>query len=184
MPCSPVALLFYICVNVQPAALISSFISIALQFSISAHPFFPLVPSLVRQQYGLYASFMGAFVYVFLGTAKDVTLGPTAIMSLLVASNAEKKDASGASHTPVADAMFLSFFGGLIQIAMGLLRLGKERRAASWIRIFVRDTSSPNATDFPPQASWSTLFPSRPSTDSRQRRPLRSSSRSSSRYLA
>ena len=35
-------------------------------------------------QYGLYSSFMGVFLYTILGTSKDVTLGPTAIMSLIV----------------------------------------------------------------------------------------------------
>ena len=35
-------------------------------------------------QYGLYSAFMGCFVYVFFGTAKDITFGPTAIMSLMV----------------------------------------------------------------------------------------------------
>ena len=37
-------------------------------------------------QYGLYSAFMGCFVYVFFGTAKDITFGPTAIMSLMVGS--------------------------------------------------------------------------------------------------
>ncbi|XP_068769766.1 sodium-independent sulfate anion transporter isoform X2 [Struthio camelus] len=66
-------------------------------------------------QYGLYSSFMGCFVYCFLGTAKDVTLGPTAIMSLLVSSYA--------FHDPVY-AVLLAFLSGCIQLAMGLLRLG------------------------------------------------------------
>uniref|UniRef100_A0A8C3UJZ6 Sodium-independent sulfate anion transporter n=1 Tax=Catharus ustulatus TaxID=91951 RepID=A0A8C3UJZ6_CATUS len=66
-------------------------------------------------QYGLYSSFMGCFVYCFLGTAKDVTLGPTAIMSLLVSSYA--------SHEPV-HAVLLAFLSGCIQLAMGLLHLG------------------------------------------------------------
>ncbi|KAI1232511.1 hypothetical protein IHE44_0006977, partial [Lamprotornis superbus] len=65
--------------------------------------------------YGLYSSFMGCFVYCFLGTAKDVTLGPTAIMSLLVSSYA--------SHEPV-HAVLLAFLSGCIQLAMGLLHLG------------------------------------------------------------
>ncbi|NXC59959.1 S2611 protein, partial [Aleadryas rufinucha] len=66
-------------------------------------------------QYGLYSSFMGCFVYCFLGTAKDVTLGPTAIMSLLVSSYA--------FHEPVY-AVLLTFLSGCIQLAMGLLHLG------------------------------------------------------------
>ncbi|XP_051653321.1 sodium-independent sulfate anion transporter isoform X1 [Manacus candei] len=66
-------------------------------------------------QYGLYSSFMGCFVYFFLGTAKDVTLGPTAIMSLLVSSYA--------FHEPVY-AVLLAFLSGCIQLAMGLLHLG------------------------------------------------------------
>ncbi|XP_023773531.1 sodium-independent sulfate anion transporter-like, partial [Cyanistes caeruleus] len=66
-------------------------------------------------QYGLYSSFMGCFVYCFLGTAKDVTLGPTAIMSLLVSSYA--------FHEPV-HAVLLAFLSGCVQLAMGLLHLG------------------------------------------------------------
>ncbi|XP_052664211.1 sodium-independent sulfate anion transporter isoform X2 [Harpia harpyja] len=66
-------------------------------------------------QYGLYSSFMGCFVYCFLGTAKDVTLGPTAIMSLLVSSYA--------FHEPVY-AILLAFLSGCIQLAMGILHLG------------------------------------------------------------
>ncbi|KFU85915.1 Sodium-independent sulfate anion transporter, partial [Chaetura pelagica] len=50
-----------------------------------------------------------------LGTAKDVTLGPTAIMSLLVSSYA--------FHEPVY-AVLLAFLSGCIQLAMGLLHLG------------------------------------------------------------
>ncbi|XP_008936734.1 PREDICTED: LOW QUALITY PROTEIN: sodium-independent sulfate anion transporter-like, partial [Merops nubicus] len=71
----------------------------------------PVVPV----QYGLYSSFMGCFVYCFLGTAKDVTLGPTAIMSLLVSSYA--------FHEP-AYAILLAFLSGCIQLAMGILHLG------------------------------------------------------------
>ncbi|XP_074777766.1 sodium-independent sulfate anion transporter isoform X2 [Athene noctua] len=66
-------------------------------------------------EYGLYSSFMGCFIYCFLGTAKDVTLGPTAIMSLLVSSYA--------FHEPVY-AVLLAFLSGCIQLAMGLLHLG------------------------------------------------------------
>nr|XP_021495367.1 sodium-independent sulfate anion transporter isoform X4 [Meriones unguiculatus] len=66
-------------------------------------------------QYGLYSAFMGCFVYFFLGTSRDVTLGPTAIMSLLV---------SFYTFREPAYALLLAFLSGCIQLAMGLLRLG------------------------------------------------------------
>lgn len=66
-------------------------------------------------QYGLYSAFMGGFIYILLGTSKDVTLGPTAIMSLLcfsVVGGQPKR------------AVLLSLLCGLIQAVMALLRLG------------------------------------------------------------
>ncbi|KAK5866322.1 hypothetical protein PBY51_020522 [Eleginops maclovinus] len=66
-------------------------------------------------QYGLYSAFMGGFVYTLLGTSKDVTLGPTAIMSLLCFSVV-----GGQPH----QAVLLSLLCGLIQAVMALLRLG------------------------------------------------------------
>ncbi|KAM4594034.1 sodium-independent sulfate anion transporter isoform 1-T3 [Fundulus diaphanus] len=66
-------------------------------------------------QYGLYSAFMGGFIYTFLGTSKDVTLGPTAIMSLLCFSVVGEQP-----HR----AVLLSLLCGVIQAAMALLRLG------------------------------------------------------------
>ncbi|XP_044047300.1 sodium-independent sulfate anion transporter [Siniperca chuatsi] len=66
-------------------------------------------------QYGLYSAFMGGFIYTLLGTSKDVTLGPTAIMSLLCFSVVR-----GQPHR----AVLLSLLCGLIQAVMALLRLG------------------------------------------------------------
>lgn len=66
-------------------------------------------------QYGLYSAFMGGFIYCIFGTSKDITLGPTAIMSLLV-------HAYG-NDDPV-QAILLTFLAGIIQLSMGLLRLG------------------------------------------------------------
>ena len=34
-------------------------------------------------QYGLYSAFVGPFLYIFLGTVKEISLGPTAIMALM-----------------------------------------------------------------------------------------------------
>ncbi|XP_013886711.1 sodium-independent sulfate anion transporter isoform X2 [Austrofundulus limnaeus] len=66
-------------------------------------------------QFGLYSAFMGGFIYTLLGTSKDVTLGPTAIMSLLCFSVV-----GGQPHR----AILLSLLCGIIQAAMALLRLG------------------------------------------------------------
>uniref|UniRef100_A0A8D3DAI0 Sodium-independent sulfate anion transporter n=1 Tax=Scophthalmus maximus TaxID=52904 RepID=A0A8D3DAI0_SCOMX len=71
--------------------------------------------SLVHPQYGLYSAFMGGFIYTLLGTSKDVTLGPTAIMSLLCFSVVGGQPQR---------AVLLSLLCGLIQAAMALLRLG------------------------------------------------------------
>ncbi|XP_069124023.1 sodium-independent sulfate anion transporter-like isoform X1 [Argopecten irradians] len=70
-------------------------------------------------QYGLYSAFMGCFVYCFLGTAKDITLGPTAIMSLMTAAFA---------YSPVENdptyAIVLCLLCGCVQLLMGILNLG------------------------------------------------------------
>uniref|UniRef100_A0AAR2JGS8 STAS domain-containing protein n=1 Tax=Pygocentrus nattereri TaxID=42514 RepID=A0AAR2JGS8_PYGNA len=66
-------------------------------------------------QYGLYSAFMGGFVYCVFGTSKDVTLGPTAIMSLLCSYYIERD--------PVY-AVLLTLLCGIIQTAMAFLRLG------------------------------------------------------------
>lgn len=75
-------------------------------------------------QYGLYSSYMGCFVYCILGGAKDVTIGPTAIMSLLVSSYG-KQDPT--QHTGIHEpsyAILLAFLCGVIQLIMGIFHLG------------------------------------------------------------
>lgn len=67
-------------------------------------------------QYGLYSAFMGCFVYCIFGTSKDITLGPTAIMSLLCSAYVD--------GDPVF-AVVLTLLCGVIQTGMALLRLGK-----------------------------------------------------------
>lgn len=70
-------------------------------------------------QYGLYSAFMGGLVYTLLGTSKDVTLGPTAIMSLLCFPVVQGQPSR---------AVLLTLLTGLIQTAMALLRLGGRPR--------------------------------------------------------
>ncbi|XP_065828995.1 sodium-independent sulfate anion transporter-like [Oscarella lobularis] len=67
-------------------------------------------------KYGLYASFMGCFVYAIFGTSKDITLGPTAIMSQIVVA------ARGDNGVGYVFVMTLTC--GIIQFALGFLKLG------------------------------------------------------------
>nr|XP_054112548.1 sodium-independent sulfate anion transporter isoform X5 [Callithrix jacchus] len=78
-------------------------------------------------QYGLYSAFTGCFVYFFLGTSRDVTLGPTAIMSLLVSFYT--------FHEP-AYAVLLAFLSGCIQLVMGVLRLAyTDPHPLDWVEL-------------------------------------------------
>ncbi|KAK3586011.1 hypothetical protein CHS0354_033128 [Potamilus streckersoni] len=70
-------------------------------------------------QYGLYSAFMGCFVYTILGTSKDITLGPTAIMSLMVGTFAVSPVVENATY-----AIVLTLMCGAVQFAMGVLNLG------------------------------------------------------------
>lgn len=66
---------------------------------------------------------MGGLIYCVFGTSKDVTLGPTAIMSLLVAEFASEKSPI---HGDPTYAIVLTLITGLSQLLMGLLNLGKH----------------------------------------------------------
>ena len=68
---------------------------------------------------------MGCFVYLFFGSSKDITVGPTAIMALMTAQYAatELVDADGNPVGPYY-AVLLAFLSGIIIFVFGLLRLG------------------------------------------------------------
>jgi len=72
-------------------------------------------------QYGLYSAFMGGFVYCIFGSSKDITVGPTAIMSLMTAEYAK---GHGAEHTPPELAILLAFTTGIVVFLFGLLKFG------------------------------------------------------------
>ncbi|KAJ3040187.1 hypothetical protein HDV00_011283 [Rhizophlyctis rosea] len=73
-------------------------------------------------QYGLYSSFIGVLIYCLFATSKDVTIGPTAVASQLVAQIIASHNTAG--HDPVHMALVLSFIVGLLQVGIGMLRLG------------------------------------------------------------
>ncbi|XP_076337278.1 sodium-independent sulfate anion transporter-like isoform X2 [Tachypleus tridentatus] len=68
------------------------------------------------QQYGLYTAFMGCFMYVIFGSCKDLTIGPTAIMSIITS---EHVLTGGVTYS-----VLLTFLCGCIQLMMGLFNLG------------------------------------------------------------
>uniref|UniRef100_H2Z9G3 SLC26A/SulP transporter domain-containing protein n=1 Tax=Ciona savignyi TaxID=51511 RepID=H2Z9G3_CIOSA len=82
----------------------------------------------LQLQYGLYSAFLGVFIYCLMGTSKDITMGPTAIMSIL---------------TNVTMAILLTFMCGVTHIAMSIFRLG----------FLVRYISHPVITGFMSAAS-------------------------------
>ncbi|KXN82526.1 putative sulfate permease C3H7.02 [Leucoagaricus sp. SymC.cos] len=42
--------------------------------------------AILPPEYGLYSSFVGVFIYCFFATSKDISIGPVAVMSLIVAN--------------------------------------------------------------------------------------------------
>ena len=65
---------------------------------------------------------MGVFVYIFFGTSKDITLGPTAILSLVTASVINDEDDP---EIKVHLAILLTFVSGVVQVLLGLLNFGE-----------------------------------------------------------
>ncbi|KAB7494644.1 Sodium-independent sulfate anion transporter [Armadillidium nasatum] len=65
--------------------------------------------------YGLYSAFFGSFIYMFFGSSKDITIGPTAIMSILTYEY---------SHGSPQTANLLCFTSGVIILVLGCFNLG------------------------------------------------------------
>ncbi|CAO3625543.1 unnamed protein product [Cunninghamella blakesleeana] len=79
-------------------------------------------------QYGLYTSIMGVLIYPFIGTSKDISIGTTAINSLLfgqimllIQGSAQFQSGEWSTAHVVATLTLLS---GIICFAIGFLRLG------------------------------------------------------------
>jgi len=79
----------------------------------------------VEPNYGLYSSFMGCFVYFFFGTSKDITIGPTAIMSIMthqyITKGIECYEEEGVAE---AMAVLLSMITGVVILLATVLRVG------------------------------------------------------------
>jgi len=73
--------------------------------------------------YGLYASLVPIVVYAFMGSSRQLAVGPVAIISLLVAAGVAPL-ADGDPQRYVELALLLALMVGVLQLGMGLLRFG------------------------------------------------------------
>ncbi len=73
--------------------------------------------------YGLYTAMIPQIVYAFLGTSRQLSVGPAAMDSLIVLSGVSVLATIGSEHFIVL-AILLAFVVGLFQIAFGFFRLG------------------------------------------------------------
>ena len=72
---------------------------------------------------GLYASILPPFLYALFGTSRQLSFGPVAMDSLLVATGVGAIAAVGTERY-LALAILLGVLVGVLQLAMGLLRMG------------------------------------------------------------
>ena len=73
--------------------------------------------------YGLYTATIPLIVYAFLGTSRQLAVGPVAMISILTAAGVSGMAASGTPEF-ISLAILLAFLVGLIQFLFGLFRLG------------------------------------------------------------
>ena len=73
--------------------------------------------------YGLYAAFLPPMVGALFGSSRQLATGPVAVVSLMVAVALEPLATAG-SEAYIAYAIMLALIAGLLQVMLGLLRLG------------------------------------------------------------
>ncbi|XP_029176003.1 sodium-independent sulfate anion transporter-like [Nylanderia fulva] len=67
-------------------------------------------------QYGLYSCFVGGFLYIFFGTIKEVSIGPSSLMALVTLQYTR--------DLPIDFVVLLCFLAGCVEFLMGMLNLG------------------------------------------------------------
>ncbi|KAJ5908372.1 hypothetical protein N7495_001054 [Penicillium taxi] len=76
----------------------------------------------IPSSYGLISSWIPTLFYAIMGTSKDVTAGPTAIMGLLTGEIVNDLTSEGYSAQSIASAA--AFWVGIYSLILGLFRLG------------------------------------------------------------
>nr|XP_036588688.1 sulfate permease [Colletotrichum truncatum]KAF6800062.1 sulfate permease [Colletotrichum truncatum] len=78
----------------------------------------------LNPEYGLYTSFTGAALYWLFGTSKDIAIGATAVVSLLVGKvSAKVLEEHPGEFAPEEISKTLAFLAGAVLLVFGLLRL-------------------------------------------------------------
>uniref|UniRef100_A0A5B6ZZ05 Putative sulfate transporter 1.3-like n=1 Tax=Davidia involucrata TaxID=16924 RepID=A0A5B6ZZ05_DAVIN len=76
-------------------------------------------------QYGLYSSFVPPLIYAFMGSSRDIAIGPVAVVSLLLGTLLENEiDPTKNAVEYRRLAFTATFFAGITQATLGCLRLG------------------------------------------------------------
>lgn len=78
----------------------------------------------LRPEFGLYSSFMGVLIYWFFATSKDITIGPVAVMSVLVGQITARAKVSNPEIPSHVIASALALIAGCIIVFIGLIRMG------------------------------------------------------------
>ena len=73
--------------------------------------------------FGLYAALTPQIIYVLMGTSRQLSIGPVAMDSLIVAAGIGTLHIVGVDQY-IAAAVFLALFVGVIQVFLGTLKLG------------------------------------------------------------
>ncbi|XP_030541558.1 sulfate transporter 1.3 [Rhodamnia argentea] len=76
-------------------------------------------------QYGLYSSFVPPLIYAFMGSSRDIAIGPVAVVSLLLGTLLQNE--IDPTENPVEYrrlAFTATFFAGITQVTLGFFRLG------------------------------------------------------------
>lgn len=73
----------------------------------------------LEPQYGLYSSFVGGIVYALLGSCRQVTIGPTALLALMTSRHTGFGLDSGPAY-----GILLCLISGVVELAMAILKLG------------------------------------------------------------
>lgn len=74
-------------------------------------------------EYGLYTALVPVIIYSILGTSRQLAIGPVAMDSLIVATSVAAV-AADSMQDFIATALLLTFMVGLIQILMGVFKMG------------------------------------------------------------